>query len=546
MSGWSTRTRWLLIAAVFGLQVLALLGALQSQVALIQDEAFVLECSSRMLRGELPYRDFVTRFMPATNWLLNLVFSFLGETVVAMRIYFVLMAACLAATIQWFSFRLLPRGWSELPALLFLALGVQVWPIVSFHWDASITTLLALGLLADRWREPTSVSTRGLVLAGGFCGLTVLFLQTKGLATCLGAGLLLLLEPRSFRQRGQNLGLLIAGASLPGLAFLAWLAANGLGEHFFTRAVAFNTGRYLILHRAPLDLSPLRVEMAVLAQGWSSFGQPDLTAWSSWCWRATAFTAVDLIKFGGYYPVVLLGAALAVSRARSRPFSASDAAFVGLVLTLLLASLFDLGRPNRYRLHFQAPLWNGVLIYLLFWLTRWRRGFRVLTGLVLAAYLTHGLDNLLSWKTYRYPVDFPRGRLYFNDPQLAGILLRLSQSLSALAPAGTPVYGFPMQNLLLWLQAYPNPSSYTETIPVLYSRDEFLRARHELEERKVEWLLYSPLDPGLNGDYPNVPAEQFAREQEWARELLSEGFTPVLQTEPLILYRKTELIRKEP
>ncbi len=540
--GWPNRYQRLLIAVAFGLQVLVLVGPFQSQVSMIHDEAYVLECSSRMVRGELPYRDFATRFTPATNWLLNAVFSTVGETVVAMRLYFVLMAALLAATIQWFSFRLLPRGWSELPTLLFLCLGVQEWPIVSFHWDATIFTLLALGVLADRWRKTSPNGIRRLFLSGFLCGLAVLFLQTKGLATCLGAGLLLLLEPLSGARKARNIGVLIAGAALPGVAFLLWLSVNGILEHFFARAITFNTSRYLILHRSYLDLSPIWNEFAVLAQGWSSFGQPTLAAWWSWCWRATAFTGVDLVKFAGYYPLLALASLLAVwRRVRARTFEVSDAAFLGALLALLLASLFDFGRPNRYRLHFQAPLWNAVLIYSLYSLYRWRRWLGAsLTGLVAATYLLHGLDNLLSWKAYRYPVDFPRGRLYFNDPRLASYLNQLSQSLSALVPRGSRVYAFPVQNLLVWLQGYSNPTIYLETVPVLYSQEEFVNARRQIEEGKVQWLIYSPLDPGLNGDYPNVSPQEFARDQEWARQMLTEGFTPSLQSGPMILYKRKE------
>jgi hypothetical protein len=69
-----------LVALAFLLQIALLWGAFQCQAGFVQDEAFVLETSSRMLRGEQPWRDFMTRFMPASNWILNGFFVTLART----------------------------------------------------------------------------------------------------------------------------------------------------------------------------------------------------------------------------------------------------------------------------------------------------------------------------------------------------------------------------------------------------------------------------------------------------------------------------------
>ncbi len=527
------RRALLLVFLAFFLQVVTLLGAFQSQVGLIQDEMFVVECSSRMMRGEYPYRDYVTRFMPGANWVLNGFFRTFGENLVAVRLYFILMAGFLAASLQWFSMKLLPRGWSELPTALFLCVGIQAWPMLSFHWDATIFSLLALATLAPA-RTP-----KRLLGAGVLCGITVLFLQTKGLATCLGGGLMLLLEPIPFRARLRHLGLLIAGAAAPGILFVLWLALNGLTEAFFFRAVGFNASRYLVLHRAPLDFSPLGQDLAIVAQGVQNLGQPTWDAWADWFWKASSFAAVDFLKFGGYYPVLLGGAVLAGIQARRKPWSPQVTAFVGLILVLLLASLFDFGRPNRYRLHFQAPLWDAVLAYLLYTLSgHARKTARTLTVLILVPFVAQGLAAILSWGEYKYPVDFPRGRLYFGDARLAGHLQQVHALLESSVPPQAPLFAYPQQNVLPWLEAHPNPTRFPETIPVLYAREDFEEVARELTALKVPYILYTPLDPHLNGDYPGVKPEDFEREQNWARDLLAQEYEKVFETPDSILYRR--------
>ncbi|MEW6277241.1 MAG: hypothetical protein AB1758_01365 [Candidatus Eremiobacterota bacterium] len=500
-------------AGVFLLQVMLLWPAREAYLGL-QDEGFVASVASRVCHGEMPYRDYFTRAMPGTDWLLGLSFRVLGEQLWVLRGYFALMAGLLAASVQWFSCRLLPRGWSELPAILFMSLGVQAFPLANCQWDASIFSLLALTVLAERRR------VGALVLAGVLCGVTVLFIQTKGVATCAGAGLLVLLEPLPWRQRLRNLGGLVAGALVPGALFTAWLLSVQLLGAFLTMAIGVNLNAYVELQSVPYSLSPLWEELRVLAEGLTRIGSGGTLAWTLWFFRALAFAVVDWVKFGGYYPVLLAGAVLAFRRARSRPWTVQDSALVGLVLVLCLASALDAARPNRYRLNLQSPLWNPLLVYCLWRLTRFRS---VLTGVVLAAYLAHGLDNLTGWWRYRYPIAFPRGVLRAEDPRLAALTGRLVADVLQSAPPGTPVFIFPDLMFAAWLLDRPNPTRLPEAIPLMYPEQEFVLAREALYRQPSACLVYFPLDPHLGGDYPRIEPARFAAEQERLHRFFTEG-----------------------
>lgn len=480
-------------AGVFWLQALLLLPLLDIYLSTLQDEGLVAAHAGRVALGQAPFRDYYTRFMPGTDWALGLCFRLLGQHLWVLRGYLIVSVSLLAASLEWFSCRILPRRWSELPALLFLCVGAQVWPVVSFHWDAGLTAMLALCALYDR-RD---------FLCGLLCGLTVLFLQTKGLAVCLGIGLTLLPQPRRLLR-------VVGGAAVPGALFVGWLLALGIFPSFWQQTVVYSTTSYVASQSVPFSLEPIVQELSALGQGLAAF-TPSL-AWTHWFVISLAMTAVDGIKFAGYYPVLLAGVIWLLWR-RTR----LEEAVIALILVLALASLFDLARPNRYRLNLQSPLWNPLLVCLIYRAPR--RG--VLAGCVLVPFLVHGADNVLSWSDYRYPVLFPRGAVRCQTPGLAAVLNDLSGQVQGAAPADTPMLGFSEVPFLMWMLGHPNPTRLDEVLPLITPPPEV-----ELCSREVagaDLILFSPLDPRLSGDYPRLSPAEVAAEQERLRQLLTRG-----------------------
>ena len=120
----------------FVAQLLVILPAL-SAFLLLQDEGNLLAWASRMIDGQIPYRDFFLRFMPGTPFLLKLAFTVLGEDIWVARAYFAVSLSLLCAVIWLFSRELMPRPWALLPTGLFLCIGGQVWPMIGYHWDAT-------------------------------------------------------------------------------------------------------------------------------------------------------------------------------------------------------------------------------------------------------------------------------------------------------------------------------------------------------------------------------------------------------------------------
>jgi hypothetical protein len=511
---------WLSVAAVVLLQALLVWPSLSCLLDSLQDEGAVAGAASRVLHGQVPFRDFVSRMMPGTYYTVAAWLWCFGETIGALRGYFFFTACLLAGLVQLISCRILPARWSELPALLFLATGVQFFPFASFHWDTTIAALLAIAILwgslpRGPWRE---------VLAGVACGLSVLFLQTKGLATCVGCGLSLLLLRRPALPA---LGRLIAGAALVGVPFVLGLLASQAWSPFWAQTLGITRGNYAVFQRAPFSTAVVWSQLGSMLNGTGQLAFPPTAAQLWWLLAGWSFALVDVVKYAGYYPVLLFGllyVAQRWSKDRDR-LSVSEAHLLTLTLVLSLASLFDLVRANRYRLVLQMPLWSVLLAVLLLWLyRRYARLATVLTATVALIFSLHALDNALGWSHYRYPVRSPRGLLWASHP---GIANRANAALRTMetVPPGQPVLGFPDVPLFLWLSGRPNPTHLDELFPVLTPRPELEAAIETVARSQPPLILFFPLDPRLGGDYPALPPELMAREQEWLRRSLTEGYS---------------------
>ena len=516
---------WLSVAAMVLLQALLVYPSTSCLLDSLQDEGAIAGAASRVLSGQAPFRDFVSRMMPGSYYTVGIWMAIFGQTIAALRGYFLLEACLLAGLVQLLSCRILPPRWSELPALLFMATGVQFFPLASFHWDASIASLAAILVL---WGQPgaasAQITARRDVMAGILCGASVLFLQTKGLATCLGCGLSLLLARRPALPA---LGRLVAGAAIPGLPFVAYLLGSGSWGPFWAQTLGITKGNYALYQKVSFSTDVVWSQLGGMVEGTRTLPFPPSGAQLWWLARGWSFALVDLVKYAGYYPVLLLVLAYLARRwwTERENLSSAERHLLALSLVLGTASLFDLVRANRYRLVLQTPLWSVLLAFLLCLLyRRWRRPGLTLAISIAAVFAVHGLDNALGWTGYRYPVRTPRGVLFASHPAIAARAQATMDVVQQATRPGDPLVGFPDVPLFVWLTGHPNPTHLDELFPVLTPRPDLEEAVRAVAATRPPLLLFFPLDPNLGGDYPALPATLMAQEQEWLRSSLTKGY----------------------
>ncbi|MCX6017444.1 MAG: hypothetical protein NTZ50_02905 [Chloroflexi bacterium] len=114
-----SRIGWYVLAAFAAL----VLGVLWQRPGMfvglnIYDEGIILFGAARVMRGEIPYRDFWTQYSPGQYYFLAGLFSIVGKSVLAARWWDVLVRALLALMLAVLAVRI--SGWRA---------GVFIWPL---------------------------------------------------------------------------------------------------------------------------------------------------------------------------------------------------------------------------------------------------------------------------------------------------------------------------------------------------------------------------------------------------------------------------------
>jgi hypothetical protein len=155
------------------------------------DEGYFMDQATRIMHGELPYRDFDTYYTPAILYLYAAAFSLAGVNVLVARGLMILVRLGCAVLLYRLGRRIMPRPFAALPPLLMLGadLAAQSHPA----WPALFGTLLMLQVLVAADGRPTR---RSMLIAGAAAGVSYAFKQNVGAFALLAALGYVLFRPR--------------------------------------------------------------------------------------------------------------------------------------------------------------------------------------------------------------------------------------------------------------------------------------------------------------------------------------------------------------
>jgi hypothetical protein len=258
------------------------------------DEASYLHEATRLLDGEVMYRDVFDFVTPGFQYLMAFLFDLFGTTITTARItagaIHGLTVLALYATCR----RVGVRPWlAGAAGLLHLGLDQPAWPIASQHW---LSTLLCTTLL---WTWSTGVRTASDAARGGLVvGLLAAVQQQRAVPMAVGAAVWLVADPVLARAWGGRVEWSRVGARLAafGLAVaavvvpvLAWCVARAGFAVVWEALVVFPFRSYGANTHCPWG------HVNVMTAWLASFTFPRVLTWLP---AALAITAGRLVHLG--------------------------------------------------------------------------------------------------------------------------------------------------------------------------------------------------------------------------------------------------------
>ena len=468
------------------LAVAAALAHFRTQID-SNDEGIATMGAWRILRGEVPYRDFFAIETPLSFYIVAPVYALFGVSLEAGRV----VAQFLGIALVFFVFRL-ARRW--IPSPLFAAVplafvcqaGVGLLPFANHHWFANVFCLAGLlaasRALADGWPP-------GWWLAGAGAGLAFLSLQDQG--ALMLAGLALAAWFGSQAELRRRAILRFGGGAL---AVIVPLALVVLPRSGFSAAwhdlVWFPLTAY---RKSPGN-----------AYGFlQPFGELG-AQWTSGAWRhapifvaATTVTSLALIVTPIMAPFLVLW----TWRRRQASPAAAIVLLVGSIVFLLTAA------------HRWAPInlqWAAAppALALGFWLQHehdaspaGRRFSRAAAAVLLAAFAVFGFlrigqaANDAIW----FDVKSPAGTTRVPGRVNGGLIQEMIDTVGKRV-AGTDsllVYGWPTWG---FATLHPSPSHWDGFAPPDFPPGDYVHdAISEIETKRVAWIVTPAFDPPAPG-----------------------------------------------
>jgi len=340
-------------AAVFVGAALLLFVGMHPALSLY-DEGVVLVGAERVMRGEVPYRDFWTLYAPGQFYVVSWLFGLFGVSDLVLRMYGIVIKA-LIVLLAWLLMGRFARPAAALGgafAVLLLLTGAHNYGFPVF--PALALSLAALTLLADAYR----IRTRFWLMAACIA-TTVLFRQDLGAYAALAIAVGYACEPGqrlSGARRLRRMAGFLAAVALLLAPFALWLLWSVPSADLFAQLVEFPLRQYPITRALPFPLTLSTPEghawfhPATLSR-FAVYAPFVVSVWALLlCYRRQR--SGDAVERGG---TVGVGVALVAMNllftlkglVRVEPLHMMQSLVLSTVIIAMVVSRDDLSRPRR-------------------------------------------------------------------------------------------------------------------------------------------------------------------------------------------------------
>lgn len=425
------------------------------------DQAIYLHHATRMLNGELIYRDYDHFTFPGTDVLYMTLFRIFGVRAWIPQAMLVVLGALMAWLILFISRKLMRGTAACLPSLMFIALPFSSYLDATHHWYSLAAVTAALAVLLEE-RTPTR-----LLCAGALTGIATFFTQSMALAI-IGFTLFLLWERNRENQKWKELlkreGSVLISFAVTITACMAYFIWKvGL------KAIVYYTIVFVAKYYPADWFNNWRVYLT---------GRPHLHAWATW-FDTPAFVLIHVIV-PFIYILFLLGRAPGWAKLDAKMCERLVLINVhGLFLFLSVASA-----PAYSRLYAVSPPALLSLVWLLNSSKRISRVARRSAWIVAFAMLiSRPLVTQLRSKQF---LDLPTGRTAFLDP----LIYEKSKWVSERTHPSDYFFG---DHLICFVLRLQNAARVPFLRPTDYTRPEevadVIRGLDQHQVRFVSWYI---------------------------------------------------------
>jgi hypothetical protein len=412
--------------------------------------------ASRILAGQLPYRDFFEIVPPGADLTYALLIKVLGLHTWLPGFVMCSLAAATVVVMTLAARRLMSGANLALPGLFFTGFILLESLDATHHWFSTLTAIVAMLVLLD------GITLSRVAAVGALCGITASFTQTKG-ATVV-AGFVAYLIWKMHRQ------VMPAGECWRKCLLLCGMAAAvfSAGNAYFVRAAGLREWFFCVV------VYPLRYYSSPVINNWRILGHEFW--WSQGVSRWIAFPFVYATVPFLYIIFVLV----MLRRSRDEPGKPWDLLFL-VALTGFAMFLAVASSPSIKRLSSVSP----PAMILLAWLVSMpgKTTNRLKTALGALAVAAAIAAPVLAQTQWHATLDFPGGRTAFRDPGQA------EEYRWALKHTHPGQFFFGMSPLYIPLRLQ-NPAAIVGFDPSDYTRPEQVLALiHAIESHFVPMMI---------------------------------------------------------
>jgi hypothetical protein len=191
------------------------------------DEGFTLVGAERILRGQIPYRDFFASYTLGSFYQTAILFKLFGDSLIVARTALLVYAGIFAAITYLLTRRVYGRSTALFAAALLTFGGMPSSFMALHNWDSTLFAVLAVYCAQRILDSPNRIWPFFLGVAAA---LTLLAEESKGAGLLLGLGIAAVTLSLFHRNRQfarlENIGPAAVGFAIPTLLTLGYFASK--------------------------------------------------------------------------------------------------------------------------------------------------------------------------------------------------------------------------------------------------------------------------------------------------------------------------------